>query len=385
MESSINITAIVVANALGLMLVSIMFISNFWRLHEKSQKTKYLLLILLFTYIGCIVDPLVFIADGVPGKFAWNIVYWGNAILFMTFLLGCLCWLLFLKEFLHCSMSKLHALCIKVVVVFAFVLLAVNTCIPVVFQVDEQSVYSRSFGYWLFVAMDYGLLVDSLIYYLVCKHKGGVLKFFPVWIYLIPIAIGTIAQSMVYGISVLSASFAVAVTGVFASLQSEQIFRDGLTGLFNRVYLDYLLKRFSKKKSFDVTGLMIDLNGFKQINDTQGHAIGDVALKNTAKLLSESLRDIGVVMRYAGDEFVAFVNTTDETIVEKCVKNIQTNFDTFNKVSKEPYKLSTSIGWCVLNKNDIDNGFFMNEIDRRMYENKKNFYEQNAIDRRKRC
>lgn len=88
------------------------------------------------------------------------------------------------------------------------------------------------------------------------------------------------------------------------ALKNEIIFTDCLTGLYNRVYLEFLHKRACNKKNCWISGIMIDLNGFKQINDNYGHSEGDLALCIFADLLRKSFSEYGVVTRYAGDEFV---------------------------------------------------------------------------------
>lgn len=101
------------------------------------------------------------------------------------------------------------------------------------------------------------------------------------------------------------------------ALKNEIIFTDCLTGLYNRVYLEFLHKRACNKKDCWVSGIMIDLNGFKQINDNYGHAEGDLALCIVADLLRKSFSEYGVVTRYAGDEFVIMLNTTDDQLIQK--------------------------------------------------------------------
>lgn len=60
-------------------------------------------------------------------------------------------------------------------------------------------------------------------------------------------------------------SIAIAIAGVMIALKNEIIFLDHLTGLYNRVYLEFLQKQDNTKKDAWVSGIMIDLNGFKQI------------------------------------------------------------------------------------------------------------------------
>lgn len=65
--------------------------------------------------------------------------------------------------------------------------------------------------------------------------------------------------------------------------------------------------------------IMLDLDGFKKVNDTFGHKIGDLLLKEVSKVMREQLREYDFLARYAGDEFVAIVpDTTDEAVRELC-------------------------------------------------------------------
>ena len=127
---------------------------------------------------------------------------------------------------------------------------------------------------------------------------------------------------------------------------------------------------------------MVDLNKFKKINDNYGHSEGDTALIIVADLLRKSFSEYGVVTRYAGDEFVVMLNTTDEQLVQKLIEDAKRNFEEENKANSRPYQLSASMGYaiCDLREDTIDD--FMNRIDRQMYQDKLEYYKKN--DRRKR-
>jgi diguanylate cyclase (GGDEF)-like protein len=89
--------------------------------------------------------------------------------------------------------------------------------------------------------------------------------------------------------------------------------RDPLTGLYNRRYLfervELELERVRRGKPLAL--LMIDLDRFKRVNDTQGHLRGDVLLKEIATALSATTRVTDVVGRYGGDEFLVLLPDTD--------------------------------------------------------------------------
>jgi len=92
------------------------------------------------------------------------------------------------------------------------------------------------------------------------------------------------------------------------------IFIDDLSGLFNTRYLDLTLqnelsraRRFKKHLSL----LFIDLDYFKQVNDQYGHLVGSWVLVETSRVLKFCLRDIDVLVRYGGDEFIVILAETD--------------------------------------------------------------------------
>ncbi|MBI2544809.1 MAG: diguanylate cyclase, partial [Candidatus Rokubacteria bacterium] len=95
---------------------------------------------------------------------------------------------------------------------------------------------------------------------------------------------------------------------------SRLIFVDELTGLYNRRFMRQYLRERLDQLARDRTPLsviMLDLDGFKQVNDTYGHLDGDLILKRLADLIRASLPANAYAIRFAGDEFFAFVEGID--------------------------------------------------------------------------
>lgn len=89
---------------------------------------------------------------------------------------------------------------------------------------------------------------------------------------------------------------------------------DSLTQVYNRRYFDELLykeiKRFSRRKYAHISLMMIDIDHFKELNDTYGHLAGDSVLREIATLLRENIRETDTVARYGGEEFVIVMPDT---------------------------------------------------------------------------
>lgn len=384
MEPLFNLESIFVTNVIGIVLIAVMIVCNLWRFQTRSRADKNLLMMMFLALTSCIADPFSYATKGMPGLLPRIVVYATSTWLFAANMLAGFFWVRFLSFHLNGGMPRFSRIALNAVVSLGLLLLLVNFFVPIVFSIDDNNLYSRSYLYSFFLIVDYLLIVNSLVTYFKAKARGGFLKFFPIWVYIVPIVIGGVVQSLYYGISVIPTSIAVSIAGVLASLQNEMIYHDQLTGLFNRYYLHYLLKKYVDRPKLNITGFMIDLNGFKHINDELGHAVGDDALYMSARILKSAVNNEGSVVRYAGDEFVILLNTQDDVVIEKCIAKIRDGFDKFNKNESKPYKLFVSIGFHKFDMKTESVDTFINIIDARMYEDKKAFYASHAgMDRRK--
>lgn len=385
MNPLFNLESIYVTNIVGIVLIAVLIICNLWRLQSKTPANKNLLAMMFLALSSCLADPISYTMKGLPGFGPKIAVYATSTWLFSANMLTVFFWNRFLAYYLNGSMSKKTRRLLNATVATGIAILLINLFYPIVFSIDENNLYTRKGFYHFFLTVDYLLVVNSLFTYYKSKMRGGILKFFPIWVYIVPIIIGGFVQSFFYGISVIPTSIAISIAGILASLQNEMIYRDALTGVFNRTYLDYQLKKFAKRPKLKITGIMLDLNDFKRINDELGHSVGDEALIATTRILQKGVGSLGSVVRYAGDEFILLMNTQDDEQIKARIEKILYLFEKYNADNEKKYTLSASIGYHKLDLKNENIDTFINTIDSRMYESKKAFYATHKVmDRRKR-
>jgi diguanylate cyclase (GGDEF)-like protein len=101
---------------------------------------------------------------------------------------------------------------------------------------------------------------------------------------------------------------------------------DALTGLYNRRYaLERLDKEWAAATRHDkpLACLLLDIDHFKRVNDTHGHDIGDLVLRETAKVLGDTLRQSDVVCRLGGEEFLVIGPETDLEAARRCAERLR--------------------------------------------------------------
>lgn len=154
----------------------------------------------------------------------------------------------------------------------------------------------------------------------------------------------------------------------------QMAFHDSLTGLPNRkLFSDRLgiVLAQAKRNKKKVGIVMLDLDNFKDVNDTLGHDVGDTLLKAVAERLSGTLRKSDTVARFGGDEFVLIF--PDMEVIEEAIQVVQKIIDRFNKpflIDTHQLVVTTSIGIAVYPNDGMDEEILMKNADIAMYQAK---------------
>ena len=149
-------------------------------------------------------------------------------------------------------------------------------------------------------------------------------------------------------------------------------FYDPLTGLLNRRVMESILKReFVRVQRYKtpLSVAFIDVNDFKQINDTFGHATGDDLLKHIASLLVDMSRESDVATRFAGDEFVLICPETSANSTETMLMRLN-GYIKDHPLVMESNKIPFSISYGIASTEDetiLDPSALLKKADEALY------------------
>ena len=152
---------------------------------------------------------------------------------------------------------------------------------------------------------------------------------------------------------------------------------DNLTMLYNRSGFSYeaknIMDRF-RDEDKNVFIIFMDADGLKLANDTLGHEVGDMMIREFGAIVHKNVSGEMLGMRYGGDEFVLFGGYKDgqEDAVEKVVQSIRDDMKDINQTGKHPFQLSASIGVSTLKARDITSlETIIEHADQKMYQEKR--------------
>ena len=233
--------------------------------------------------------------------------------------------------------------------VFFYAFLSViNFFIPVFFNINSQAEYVRGTFFFLIIIMSHAFLFASTVVALSAAFRAKTAwrrrEALALALYAVPPLIGGAVQAFSDDLPLVWPCTMISVLFVFLRMQKEQILNDELTGLNNRRARERYVTALLDGSERELTVFSLDMNHFKQINDTQGHAIGDCMLRKCSELLKKACERRRVLLaREGGDEFLIISELLADN-GEKFSAEIKESFRAYSASEELGFDFSVSIG-----------------------------------------
>lgn len=360
------------ADFLALLICIVMLVNVWARAGNYLQECKLVILLITLVTSAVGLDILFRSLAAVHNSVALSLA---SAIFFVYYIINNLLpfiWMLYVFVQAFGTVTKKQLILFSVPFFVSLIFVFTNPFIGGLYSFNPDGSYSTGKLLPYNIALCYFYLLVALIIPLFRFKKLGKRRCLELMcLGLLPF-IGSIIQFSVHGLYVIWPFASISLLYLYLNILHDKLNADYLTGLNNRMqadeYIDNKIKKCTPEKTF--SGLMIDIDNFKYINDHFGHSEGDIAIKKVAQILKKNITDRDFIARQGGDEFLAIIDTSDINKLEKTVDKIRRAFDSYNKFSNRPYELSISIGYDVYTL-DMTRKEFLHHIDKLMYKEKK--------------
>lgn len=362
-------------NIFALIILTLIFLNNYRSTEKYLTEQMLFMAIIISNGLIIVFDTCMLVLDGKAGMTVRVICLISTTLYYCLNPLICMLWTLYANYQIFKKVERLRKFFF-----FALIPLFLNVIFSVLsvyngwmFYFDENNVYHRGKLFVLMFIISYGYLLNSFLLVIKNRKKIDKKNYRALLIFSIPPFVGGILQSLFVGISIIWVCTTISIFIIFINIQNSQLYTDHLTGLYNRRQLDYYLKQKIQniKSGHLLSGIMIDINSFKNINDIHGHSVGDDALENVSAILQSTFGRNHFIARYGGDEFFVIMETKSKAEVTAAIQQLYENIRKFNLQNKVPYRLDLSIGYDAYDSlSKMSDDTFIKHIDDLMYKDK---------------
>ena len=373
MNPSMLIFSTYIISTLGSCLtIALIFINYYRKTNADNFQRGLLLSVLCAAFTAVIADCGSRLFAFAPGGGIRSLHKAGISLFLIaqncTYYLG----VVFIDYFAYKSTERSKKFIIAMVIFMALYSASVIVNLPLgyYFFITEDNRYVHGNLHFLSLALSYGfiplIIIDVLLSLKYFKHSQA---YFIVLFVLITCT-GAVMEIVLGAGSLAWPCFAAAILYLYFFILRSEAKIDSLTGIDNRASFNEYIEKLSRqnvKAGYSI--VMIDIDKFKEINDTLGHLEGDNALRDLAGIIKGLIRHSDFVARYGGDEFI--IAAKAEYDIQRVMERIQSSIDQQNSKRIRPYQLYISYGYGIYTiKSGKSIYAFLAEIDALMYKQK---------------
>ena len=337
------------------------------------RASSYFMAILYTTMIPLTLEALSWVFDGQPGSGMYVGNWLSNTLLYAFDLLPLSLWMAYLDECIVCDAREKR---IKLWIYAGINLITLGMAVTnpwtgFLFTISAENLYVRGPGVVVIMLLNYGLLAGNTAALL--RYRRFITgRIYPVILALgvLPV-LGAALQISFYGTLFIWPMMSLVALAGYLLIEREELRRDPLTALLTRPSLEYRIKSMINRR-FPFSLIMVDLDKFKDINDTYGHEEGDDTLRIVGNMLAKSIKHGDTVYRVGGDEFMLMIESSDADAALHVATRLNASLSRFNDSGTKSYPIAISIGSARYDGiGDVDLSTLYNAADEQMYRNKK--------------
>lgn len=357
-------------SCLTILLIVVDYVRKF---NTDSFQRRLLFAMLVPAFIAVIADFINRCLAGTPGASVHTIMYAVLSLYLMAQNCAYFMGLVFIDYFAYNNTARSRKLICAISVFLAAYLISVIVNLPLgyYFSISPDNYYRPGKLYMLRLLFSYSIMPLIIVDVFPAAKHFRYSQMYLIILFILITGIGAALDIALKSGSLVWPCFSAAVLYFYFFIIQSDSKIDSLTGIGNRHSFNEFINMLSRQSSRENYSIvMIDLDKFKEINDTLGHLEGDKALRDMAAIIKGCIRHSDFAARYGGDEFV--LATRAENDIQRLLERIQNAIDIQNEKRVRPYQLYMSYGYDVYTTNSgrsIDD--FINHIDNLMYKHKK--------------
>ena len=375
-------------NAICLALLTLVYSRLRSKRETLSVQRLAFLNLIRFSAVLCISDIASWLCNERLFKGVYFLLEVSNITYDIAITQCCYAWLIYvsLRTDGITGTSKKRMLITAIPLMVMALVLLTNPITGFVFSI-ENGVYSRQSGIILHWIISWGYLIAAEMKALL-KIKKQVTRYAKrkladlLWFIVAP-ACAAVIQMLFYGTTAMQCGVTFSIVLITFVFLQDKMSLDTLTGLNNRAGLENYINQRLEKSNAPLTVLMCDVDGFKQINDSLGHLVGDFALKSIAGILKTACNDCInslFLCRYGGDEFIICGDGANEKELSDFMDSVNAGIAKFNSGSENVFTLEISTGNATGTCNSYDDvEALISVADAAMYESKRARHVQRVI------
>lgn len=365
--------AIYITTALSSSLVIILIFINYSnKFNADNFQRKLLLILLCITFAAVITGFITNFLEGIPGRGVHTVLYIASTLFILA--QNCAYYLsaIFLDYFTCRNTRRTRKLILLIAAFIAVFTVSVIINLPLgyYFTISPENYYISGSVHHIRLILCYGSLAVIIGNMLLSRKLYKHSQMYSIILFVIITGTGSAMDDIFKGSNLIWPCFTAAILYMYFFIIQSDLKIDGLTRIGNRTSFNEFIEKLSRQNSRqEYTIVMIDMDKFKEINDTLGHLEGDNALRDIATIIKSCIRHSDFAARYGGDEFILAIGA--EYDINRVMNRFQEMIDQQNEKKLRPYQLYISYGYDVFSSKSGESiSGFLARIDAMMYKQK---------------